>query len=206
MSFDTDELPPTQKGRKYEMQAQGIRLFAGLKDDLQRLDPFELARYAQLKVVDFESLKSSMPPELIAHLLGEAKDMWSGGAFPLKLPDGKTLVILNPEHGKMRQRATLMEEVSHVFLGHQPSRLDVETKDKQGNVLARDYRQEIEDEAYGTGAAALVPYRGVKAMIGQGRSISEIAKHYFVSRPLVEYRIKVSRLWELYQKNLFSGV
>ena len=101
--------------------------------------------------------------------------------------------------------ATLMEEISHVFLGHKPSRLAIETRDKQGNTLARDYNAEVEEEAYSTGAAALVPYAGLKRFVELGRTSAEIARHYKVSRALVEYRIKISRLWDAYKENLFQG-
>jgi Zn-dependent peptidase ImmA (M78 family) len=99
--------------------------------------------------------------------------------------------------------ATLMEEISHVFLGHKPSRLAIESRDKQGNVLARDYNADIEEEAYATGAAALVPYAGLKRFVEAGKSSAEIARHYNVSRALVEYRIKISRLWPTYKERLF---
>ena len=49
-----------------------------------------------------------------------------------------------------------MEEVCHVFLGHKPSRLAIENRNKDGKVIARDYNHSIEEEAYSTGAAALV--------------------------------------------------
>src|SRR5690606_1887788 len=119
------------------------------------------------------------------------------------LPDGRRLIILNPTHSKNRHNATLMEEISHVFLGHKPSRLAIVKRDKQGNVLARDYNQEIEEEAYGTGAAALIPFTSLKRFVEQGKTAAEIARHFHVSRALVEYRIKVSRLWDSYKENIF---
>src|SRR5690606_4068839 len=106
----------------------GLREFAGIKDDKQRLDPFQLARYANLMVVSFDQLQG-LSEATINELLGNAKDAWSGGAASKTLPDGQKLIILNPTHGKNRHNATLMEEVSHVFLGHTPSRLAIEAKD-----------------------------------------------------------------------------
>src|SRR5690606_21265910 len=121
------------------------------------LDPFKLASYARLLVVSFEQI-TGLSPEAREHLLGDEKDMWSGGAASKRLPDGSKLIILNPQHGKNRHNATLMEEICHVFLGHKPSRLQIERKTKDGRTIARDYNAEIEEEAYSTGAAALVPY------------------------------------------------
>lgn len=194
--------PPTIKGRHHETRARGLRQFAGLTRDDQPLDPFKLAKYAKLFVAPFEAVEG-LSQETKEHLLGPGSEMWSGGAASLPLPDGKKLIILNPKHSPLRQRATLMEEISHVFLGHKPSRLAVEQKGIDGKTRARDYNAAIEEEAYGTGTAALVPYAGLKSFIEQGKTAAEIARHYGVSRPLVEYRIKVSRLWQTYSENIF---
>jgi IrrE N-terminal-like domain len=116
-------LPASEKRKQYELRALGLRDFAGVTDD-QPLDPFALARFAKLLVVDFDQIQG-LSPESREHLLGEAADEWSGGACSRPLPNGWRIVILNPAHGLHRNRATLMEEISHVFLGHQPNRLAV---------------------------------------------------------------------------------
>ena len=198
------ELPPTQKGRHHEVRAQGLREFAGLRGDDERLDPFDLAAYAKLLVVRLDDIEG-LSADAVSELTGRSKDNWSGGAASRVLPDGRKLIVLNPTHGKNRHNATLMEEVCHVFLGHKPSRLAIEKRDKQGNIVARDYDHEIEEEAYATGAAALVPYAGLKKMVEKGKTSAQIARHYNVSRALVEYRIKISRLWDTYNKNLFAA-
>lgn len=199
-----DQLPPTQKGRHHEMRGRGLREFAGLRRDDQRLDPFELAKYAGLHVPTFDEIKG-LSAETRDQLLNLAKDKWSGGAASIRLPNGKKLVILNPTHAATRHKATLMEEISHVFLGHKPSRLAIEGRDKHGNAIARDYNADIEEEAYATGAAALVPYGGLKRFVESGKTVAEIARHYNVSRPLVEYRIRISRLWDTYKEKLFQS-
>jgi hypothetical protein len=199
------EKPPTQKGRHHEIRGQGLREFAGLTGHDQRLDPFKLARYAGLLVVPFDDIESLLSQETLAELLGAGKNQWSGGAASRRLPNGKKLIILNPTHARTRHKATLMEEISHVFLGHKPSRLAIEARDRHGNLVARDYNAEIEEEAYATGAAALVPYAGLKNFVESGKTAAEIARHYNVSRALVEYRIKISRLWDTYKDRVFRG-
>jgi len=198
------ELPPTQKGRRFEVRGQALREFAGLRSDDERLDPFALAKYANLFVAPFEAIES-LSEKNREHLLGSGKDMWSGGAASVKLPSGEKLIILNPTHGRNRHAATLMEEVSHVFLGHKPSRLAIEKKDHTGKTIARDYNKDIEEEAYGTGAAALIPYSSLKRMVSEGKTAQQIARHFGVSRALVEFRIKISRLWDEYAAKVFSG-
>src|SRR5204863_6248413 len=137
------------KRKQFELYALGLRDFAGVKGE-QPLDPFALAEFAKLLVVNFDQIEG-LSPESREHLLGEGADQWSGGACSRPLPNGWKLVILNPAHGRQRNRATLMEEVAHVFLGHQPNRLAIindgpktggsGNKDKRGSkqTLAREY-------------------------------------------------------------------
>nr|MBA2732092.1 ImmA/IrrE family metallo-endopeptidase [Acidobacteriota bacterium] len=109
------------------------------------------------------------------------------------------LVILNPKHGSQRNNATLMEEVCHVFLGHKANRLSIVAENKHGKTVARDYNDADEEAAYAVGAAALVPFAALSSFISKGKTSKEIAQHFNVSRELVEYRMKVSRLWAEYK-------
>ncbi|HMF54956.1 MAG TPA: ImmA/IrrE family metallo-endopeptidase [Pyrinomonadaceae bacterium] len=191
--------PPSLKGRQYEVRAMGLREFAGLKRDDEPLDPFALALYAKLMVVDFEHI-NGLSEETRLHLLGSGSDAWSGGTASRPLPNGWRLVILNPRHGRARNNATLMEEVCHVFLGHKANRLHIVAEDRNGKTVSRDYNDDDEEAAYAVGAAALVPYSSLRRFVLQGRTSTEIARHFNVSRELIEYRIKVSRLWPEYRK------
>jgi hypothetical protein len=185
------DLPPGEKWRNYELKALGLRDFAGVRID-QPLNPFDLASFANLIVVRFDQV-TGLSEQTREHLLGSGSEKWSGGAC--SLPNGMKLVILNPMHGRARTNATLMEEICHVFLGHQPNRLSIVTKDDRGKVMNRDYRRADEEEAYGVGAAALVPYASLKRQLLQGKTSKEIGMHFGVSPELVEYRMKVTRLW-----------
>lgn len=191
-------LPPTQKRRQFELRALALRDFARVGEN-EALDPFALAQFAKLLVVDFQQI-DGLTKETRDHLLGEAANKWSGGACANPLPNGWRLVILNPTHGRRRNRATLMEEVCHVFLGHKANRLAVVAQDKRGRTIAREYNQADEEAAYAIGAAALVPYIALRRLMLNGKSSQEIARHFEVSRELVEYRLKVTRLWTSYKK------
>lgn len=203
--MDISQLPPTRKGRQYEVRAIGLREFAGLRRDDEPLNPFELAHYAKLLVASFEQIEPFLSEETKTHLLGEGKDKWSGGACSQALGDGRKLIVLNPTHGENRHNATLMEEICHVFLGHKPSRLAIENVNKLGKPIARDYREADEEAAYSIGAAALVPYAALRRFVEQGKTSREISRHFNVSRELVEYRMKVSRLWDDYKVKVVSG-
>ena len=199
-------LPPSDKRKQFELYALGLRDFAGVKGE-QPLDPFALAEFANLLVVDFDQIKG-LSPESRQHLLGEGAEQWSGGACSRPLPNGWKLVILNPAHGAQRNRATLMEEVAHVFLGHKPNRLAIISDEskagltKKGSAkqtLARDYNHDDEEAAYAVGAAALIPYATLRRFVRSRRRADQIARHFRVSRQLVEYRIKVTHLWPEYK-------
>lgn len=185
------DLPQGEKWRNFELKALGLRDFARVRID-QPLNPFDLARYANLIVVRFEDIEG-LSETAREHLLGSASEAWSGGACTL--PNGLKLVVLNPTHGRSRTNATLMEEICHVFLGHQPNRLSVVTKDERGKVMNRDYRKADEEEAYAVGAAALVPYVTLKRLLLQARTSQQIAAHFRVSKELIKYRMKVTHLW-----------
>ena len=197
-------LPATEKRKQFELRALGLRDFAGVRNE-QALDPFALARFARLLVVDFDRIQG-LSPESRAHLLGNAADEWSGGACSQPLPNGWRLVILNPAHGPSRNRATLMEEVAHVFLGHRPNRLAALARNgspgesQSRKIVAREYNHADEEAAYAIGAAALVPYAALRRMVIEGRSGNEIARRFDVSRQLAEYRIKVTHLWPEYKR------
>jgi IrrE N-terminal-like domain len=191
------KLPSGEKWQNYELKALGLRDFARVRADAP-LNPFELAKFANLMVLDFEMIQG-LSKETRDHLLGPAAEAWSGGVCSRPLPDGGRIVILNPSHGRTRTNATLMEEICHVFLGHTPNRLSVVTEDERGRMLARDYRKSDEEAAYAVGAAALVPFAALRKFVVSGRTSIDIGKHFRVSRELVEYRMKVTRLWATYK-------
>ena len=192
------KLPSGEKWQNYELKALGLRDFA--RTSLQEpLNPFALAGFANLTVLDFDKIKG-LSEETREHLLGPASEAWSGGVCSQPLPDGSRIVILNPNHGRARTNATLMEEICHVFLGHTPNRLSIVVEDDRGRLMARDYRKSDEEEAYAVGAAALVPFASLRRFVLAGKTSSDIGRHFRVSRELAEYRMKVTHLWETYKE------
>ena len=73
------ELPPGEKWRLFELQALGFRDFAGVRPDVP-LDPFRLAKFANLLVVSFDQIKGLNPDVPMkdsgAEWLGEIPAHW----------------------------------------------------------------------------------------------------------------------------------
>jgi Zn-dependent peptidase ImmA (M78 family) len=157
------------------------------------LDPFELAPKVGLTLMDVADVP--IERELRSYLLDGAGDKWSAGVCATALPDGTYLCILNPTHDVRRQRITLMEEISHVFLRHAPTTV----RDLGGGLSSRNYLASQEQEAYGVGAAAIMPWPSFFHDLNNGTSLEEIAGKYGISTALVTYRITITGATNLYR-------
>ncbi len=125
----------------------------------------------------------------IEHLRTAGSASWSGLA--LRISDELELVLYNDAHRTTRVRATLMEELFHIRLNHPRSQIRLLSPSPTG----RTYDGQVESAAYGSGAAALVPYAALKKMIGAGATASMVARTFEVSSDLVNFRMKVTRLY-----------
>lgn len=148
-----------------------------------RLDPFALAQRMEIRVQMLDE-NSGVSADDCARLLGYDSRVWSAGT--LHLPDGSSLVVMNPTHDRQRQRATLMEEIAHLHLGHRPAQLIC----IQG-VGLRTWNHSAEQQAYWVGAAALLPERIVKGARTRGMTIEALAAEQDVSVALVKFRAKL---------------
>jgi hypothetical protein len=157
------------------------------------LDPFELAPRVGLTLMDV--LDVPIAEELRSYLLDGAGGHWSAGVHATPLPDGTFLCILNPTHDLRRQRITLMEEISHVFLRHRPTAV----RDIGGGLSSRDFLKSQEEEAYGVGAAAIMPWSSFFHDLNAGAPVEEIAAKYGISAALVVYRIRITGATNLHR-------
>jgi hypothetical protein len=145
-------VPFSKRSKKWEPLAEQLRRKVPRPDrDAVVFDPWRLAPAVGLTVI--ECSFQGLDPEEQSYLSNHASGDWSGGVFAQSLPDGSRVCMLNPAHPQRRNKITLMEEICHCFLGHTPTRLVA--KD-QGRV--RDYEKAQEEEAFGIGAAVLLPW------------------------------------------------
>jgi len=180
-------LPPNPKRWGVEHNGLDLRDELGVEYDspLGHADAYELL--PQTLLVPHGELPAAA--KYLAHVR-DRSGVWSGMAIPVA--DG-TIVVYNDSHPLTRTRATVMEEFFHIWLGHPPTRLRYYAETGQH----RTYNSAVEDEAYGSGAAALVPYAGLRKLVSSGATIRAIASHFQVSQDLVQYRCAITRTWSV---------
>lgn len=185
-------LPFSARSQSWEPKAQRLRNLLRLRSD-DILDPFELAPKVGLTLMEVFDIP--VDDDLRAYLLDGAGGHWSAGVHATPLPDGTYLCILNPTHDARRQRISLMEEISHVFLRHTPTTV----RDVGGGLSSRDFLKSQEEEAYGVGAAAIMPWTAFFHDLNDGMSVEKIADKYRISTALVVYRISITGATNLHR-------
>lgn len=180
-------LPPNPKQWENEHNGLDLREDLGISLDcaLPHEDAFDLLD--RVTVLPHGALTEAQ--ESVDHFRGPGTGAWSGLALPR--PDGTVLVLFNDSHPRTRIRATLMEEFFHLRLEHRPTTIRVYSSDGG----ARSYNPSAESAAFGSGAAALVPFRALKAMLQAGVAPLQIARTFEVSEALVVFRLKVTKLY-----------
>ncbi len=82
--------------------------------------------------------------------------------------------------------------------GHKPSGL----RDVMPGLRVRDYHKDHETEAYGIGAAVLLPWDQFYHGLDAGTPVAELAEAFDVTEALVQYRIKVTAATNLHRNRL----
>ena len=155
----------------------------------EHLDPTAIAKRTRgVELLDRPQFEKVVGADCAQELFGRSRDTWSGFVVPVP---GRNLIVINGTHSSNRQNATLTEELFHIRLRHEPSRIYICPITK---LLRREYAKNIEDEAYFSAAAALVPYGTLREMSRSGETIESIAQHFHVSEDLVQMRLYVTRL------------
>ena len=187
-------LPFSRRAQRWEPVAVALRRLAGANDG-DIIDPQALAIKVGLCLFDARQALDSFSQRDRDHLLMTARDRWSGGVLPTPLPNGSFVCILNPTHPRRRNRITLMEEIVHVHLKHVPTGL----RNITPGLRVRDYNIAQEAEAYGVGAAVLLPWSSFYHRLDSGEAPEVIAEYYDVTTQLVQYRIKIAGASNLYR-------
>jgi Zn-dependent peptidase ImmA (M78 family) len=185
MSYDRGDY---REKWRIEKRAAGVRGDLRL-DQIQVLDPDALAARLGAQVFHLSDLTDD---ELA---LRRARSIGFDGMASIHPQDGAPIIVLNCGKPARRRTATLMEELGHLVLSHQPSRIYT---DPRLGVLRRSYDRAQEQEAYDLGAALLLPKERIQRDVGQRVLVDEIADAHMCSTELVTYRINRMRLARRY--------
>jgi len=193
------EAPSRAAGQRYR------RLRSSVREDLalrfrsavgrppdEPIDPFTL----HIQGVEIKRLDeiAGLSRETVSILSRVHARTWSAITLPANEAESVWLIVLNPTHILERRRATLMEEICHILLGHQLTAVS----HLEGHTF-RDYDEDQEADAYGLGAAILLPKEALRKRLNAGQTGEAIARHFGISQRLVEYRIKITGVWYQYK-------
>jgi IrrE N-terminal-like domain len=153
------------------------------------IDPWAVANGAGI-IVHGEEYFDQFSAEDRRQVLEVGASHWSAGTL---VAPGKAMIILNPTHDLVRQKATLAEELAHIVMGHPPSSIDPVTG-------FRTYNRDVEDEAYGVGGAMVLPYGQLFPLARRGVATTTVARRYGLSDRFVNYRINRAGLRRMYRK------
>jgi len=189
-------LPFTDRGRATELQAVRVKAHLGL-GPYDSTDPFQALPAVPARLVPCTAL----PLVIRRVLLDTDRCAWSAVGLGPSPVTAEELILLNPLHHANRRRASLMEEIVHIVLGHPRVRL----RSADGKRWSRSYDPQVEDEAFNVGAACIIPYRWLFNCLQSGHyDAADISKSVRSSVDYVEYRIKRAGLYPLYRKR--SGI
>jgi hypothetical protein len=189
-------LPFTANGAATERQAIEVKSALNVAAGAI-VDPFEVLGSIPARLLSEVELRRLLPREVYEILFSTGVGAWSAIGWGRSPSTGEDLILVNPSHHPHRQRVSLMEEIVHIILDHPKVSLIV---DKNGR-LERTHDQRIEDEAFGVGAACIIPYPALFAAVNdRAESSVTIAARYQVSVDYVTYRIKRAGLTNVYRK------
>lgn len=153
-------------------------------DPRAALDPFDLAPSLNATIIHLTDL-DGLSREDAQQLLVADNESWSAGS--IHLPGVRVGIMLNPTHALTRIRATVMEELAHIYLKHPPSQLIT-----INGMAMRSFKKTHETQAYWVGAAALVPLAVLQHGQANGQRRNVVARDCGVSPQLVGFRENVT--------------
>lgn len=149
-----------------------------------RLDPFALARYMGVRVLDIRKLP--IREEAKVHLCSSAGDEWSALTIRVGTTDA---IVLNPSHSPARRVSDVAHELSHLLRRHKPAQIYV---DPHINVGMRSFDRVQEDEAIWLSGCLLLPRVALTYAVGQGWDDDYICQYHGVSIQMLNYRRNIS--------------
>lgn len=159
-----------------------IRLKIGLKVE-DYLDPRFLAELMEVNIIDPVELK--LTPATLETLLSVRNDEWSALGANI---NGKKSIFLNSSHPETRLEASIMHELAHFILKHEP----MGAVNYFGLPLTR-FNKEQEEEAEFLGGCLQIPDEAIFPLFAfKGYNLKKLANHFHCSVDLARMRYNLS--------------
>lgn len=149
------------------------------------LKPLTLAAHLGVLVWRPEDIPG-LSPSAADRLLLKDPESWS--AVTLRMDD-VDLIIVNSAHSPARQASSVMHEVAHVILKHEPARVDVS---EMGHMLLSSFDREQEAEADWLGGALLLPRPALLEIANERLDNAVAARRFGVSLDLLAWRRRMT--------------
>ncbi len=143
----------------------------------------KMAEYLNVQVVEFSELR--IPAESKTYLLTQGSKEWSAATVS---SSKKTVILINESHTEERKNNSLMHELSHIILKHEPSKF---TNLLEAGISFRTYDEKLEKEADWLAATLLLP-KDVLETIGAIVSKADIERKHTVSPELLRFRLNLT--------------
>ena len=156
---------------------------------IEPIDPFAMCDLFDVEVIRM----SSLPCDSSAFGADE-----QGCFSAMTLPFGiRTAIVHNDSHHPLRQRSNICHELAHLFLGHR----HVPPLNEHGE---RAHDSGIEAEANFLGGSLLMPNEAAHYVLSNGLA-ARAQLIYGVSKPMLEYRLRVSGAHVVHKRRLGLG-
>src|SRR5579883_3306414 len=143
---------------------------------IEPIDPSEVCTHFEITLLKLSELDGDF-----SSFLGSNQSAFSAVTVPC---GGRTAIVHNDSHHLYRRRSNICHELAHCFLGHEctPPLTDAGERVHDGG---------IEAEANFLAGALLIPNEAALHIVRNGL-VSTAKAVYGVSRPMLEYRLRIS--------------
>jgi Zn-dependent peptidase ImmA (M78 family) len=151
----------------------------------------KLAEHLGVEIIELADLQH-LEDDSKQFLASEEGNEWSAVTVA---NSKRIIVVVNPTHPDARKSSSLMHELAHVILVHDPGKVYI-TPEK---FALRDYNEKQETEADWLAGSLLLPRVAFELMASRGVTKTAALSQYQVSSELFEYRKRMTGIRKQYR-------
>ena len=178
--------------RGFKARADRIAVEIREKIGLSPTDPLDVETVCDH--MDIDVIRMTSLPCDTSELCGVQNDCFSA---MLVYAGMRLAIVHNDTHHPHRQRSNICHELSHCFLGHKACHL---INDDGGRV----HNGDMEAEANYLAGALLLPREAARHILDNGL-LSSARSIYGVSRPMLDYRMRITGAHKIHERSLQRG-